>query len=174
MKPPWDVGMKICSNVPGHMTKMASRPIYGNNFKTSPSSEQSGRWPWNLVYVIGYSSTTKFVQLMILDWPWPFLWHDQICFLMLLHGWKLIQHIVMYFKLILIQHIPSTQVSDTGPLVLWFHFYFILNGNYIPPTKKMLVTLAWFSRSQHCKESKSEHCLHSIAWTNWWIVTKLS
>ena len=27
MDPPWDVGMKLCSNVPGHMTKMASRPI---------------------------------------------------------------------------------------------------------------------------------------------------
>ena len=23
--------MKICSNIPGHMTKMASRPIYGEN-----------------------------------------------------------------------------------------------------------------------------------------------
>ena len=33
MAHPWDVGMKICSNVPGHMTKMASRPIYGKNLK---------------------------------------------------------------------------------------------------------------------------------------------
>ena len=31
MEPPWDVGMKMCSNVPGHMTKMASRPIYDTN-----------------------------------------------------------------------------------------------------------------------------------------------
>ena len=29
MEPPRDVGMKICSNVPGHMAKIASRPIYG-------------------------------------------------------------------------------------------------------------------------------------------------
>ena len=29
MEPPLDVGMKLYSNVPGHMTKMASRPIYG-------------------------------------------------------------------------------------------------------------------------------------------------
>ena len=42
MKPPWDVGMKICSNIPGHMTKMASRPIYGKNLKNSPSSEPRG------------------------------------------------------------------------------------------------------------------------------------
>ena len=29
VEPPWDVGMTICSNVQGLMTKMASRPIYG-------------------------------------------------------------------------------------------------------------------------------------------------
>ena len=33
MEPPWDVGMKICSNVSGHMTKIAFRPIYGKNLK---------------------------------------------------------------------------------------------------------------------------------------------
>ena len=33
MKPPWDVGMKKCANDPGHMTKVASRPIYGKIFK---------------------------------------------------------------------------------------------------------------------------------------------
>ena len=31
VEPPWDGGTKICSNVPGHMTKMASMPIYGKN-----------------------------------------------------------------------------------------------------------------------------------------------
>ena len=35
MEPPWDVGMKICSNVPGHMTKMASSPIYDKNLQKS-------------------------------------------------------------------------------------------------------------------------------------------
>ena len=29
MEPPWDGGMKVCSNGPGHMTKMAAMPIYG-------------------------------------------------------------------------------------------------------------------------------------------------
>ena len=24
---------------------------------------------------------------MTLGWPWPFLWHSQICFLLFLHGW---------------------------------------------------------------------------------------
>ena len=31
--PPWDVGMKICSDVAGHMIKMASSPYMVKNFK---------------------------------------------------------------------------------------------------------------------------------------------
>ena len=30
---PWDGGMKICSNGPGHMSKMAAMPIYGKTLK---------------------------------------------------------------------------------------------------------------------------------------------
>ena len=30
---PWDGGTKVCSNGPGHMTKMAAVPKYGKNFK---------------------------------------------------------------------------------------------------------------------------------------------
>ena len=33
MESPWDGGKKICSNGPGHMTKMAAMPIYGKNLK---------------------------------------------------------------------------------------------------------------------------------------------
>ena len=33
--PPWDGGMKVCSNGPGHMTKMAPMPIYSENMKNS-------------------------------------------------------------------------------------------------------------------------------------------
>ena len=37
MEPPWDGGTKVCSNGPGHMTKMAAMPIYGKNLeKSSP------------------------------------------------------------------------------------------------------------------------------------------
>ena len=98
MEPPWDVGLKMCSNILGHMTKMASRPIYGKNLQKSPSAEPRCRWPWNLDFSNRYSGTTRFVQMITLGWPWPFLWHGQICFLMLLLGGKLIQHIVMYFQ----------------------------------------------------------------------------
>ena len=33
MESPWDGRTKICSNNPGHMTKMAAMPIYGKNLK---------------------------------------------------------------------------------------------------------------------------------------------
>ena len=39
MEPPWDGGTKVCSNGPGHMTKMAAMPIYGKNIKKSSSLE---------------------------------------------------------------------------------------------------------------------------------------
>ena len=44
IEPPWDRGMKVCSNDPGHMTKMAAMPIYmvKENFKKS-SLEPKGR-----------------------------------------------------------------------------------------------------------------------------------
>ena len=29
VEPPWDGGTKVCSNIPGHVTKMAVIPIYG-------------------------------------------------------------------------------------------------------------------------------------------------
>ena len=36
-------GTKVCSNVPGHMTKMAAMPIYGINLKKSSSLEPKGQ-----------------------------------------------------------------------------------------------------------------------------------
>ena len=33
MESPWDGGTKVCSNGPGHMTKLAAMPIYGKNLK---------------------------------------------------------------------------------------------------------------------------------------------
>ena len=39
--------------------------------------EWKGWWPCNFLYSIGYSSTTKFVQMMTLGWPWPCLLHEK-------------------------------------------------------------------------------------------------
>ena len=88
MKPPWDGGMKDCSNGPGHMTKMAAMPVCGKSLQKSSSPELKGLWPWKLVCSIGCSSTTNFVQMMTLGWPWPSLRQGQIWSLMLVYGEK--------------------------------------------------------------------------------------
>ena len=41
--PPWDGGTKVCSNGPGHMTKMAAISIYNKNLKKSSSPERKGQ-----------------------------------------------------------------------------------------------------------------------------------
>ena len=41
METPYDGGTKVCSNGPGHMTKMAATPIYGKKpFKNLPLKNQ--------------------------------------------------------------------------------------------------------------------------------------
>ena len=92
-EPPWDRGTKVCSNGPGHMTTMAAMPIYVKNLKRSSSLEPKGRWPWKFVCSIGYSSTTKFIQMITLGWPWPILRQGQIWSPMLVYGKKLKQWI---------------------------------------------------------------------------------
>ena len=84
----WEGGTKVCSNGPGHMTKMAAMPIYGKNLKKSSSPEPKGQWPGILVCIIGCLSTTKFAQMMTLGWPWHILRQGQIWSLMLLYGKK--------------------------------------------------------------------------------------
>ena len=42
MELPWDGGTKVCSNGPGHMTKMAAMPIYSKNLKKFSSLEPKG------------------------------------------------------------------------------------------------------------------------------------
>ena len=88
VEPPWNRGMKVYSNGLCHLTSMATMPIYGKNLKKFSSLEPKGQWPWKLVCSIRYSSTSKFIQMMTLSWPWPILWQGQIWSLMLLYGEK--------------------------------------------------------------------------------------
>ena len=114
----WDVGMKICSNVPGHMTKMASSPIYGKTLQKSLCSKPRDWLPWNLVYSIAYTSTTKFVQMMTLGWPWPFLMTWPNLFPNASAWVKLTQHIVMYFQACSAYPMHSGErYRSNGPLV---------------------------------------------------------
>ena len=67
--------MKICSNVPDHMTKMASRPIYGKNLLRKQEADDIETW-----YT---ASGTK--VLCSNDDPGLLTLTCEICFLMLLH-----------------------------------------------------------------------------------------
>ena len=62
------IGMKIYTNELGHMTNMATMPIYGKNLKKSSSPEPIDPWPWNLVCSFMYVSTIKVVQIKSLVW----------------------------------------------------------------------------------------------------------
>ena len=78
--------LKIYSNGPDPMARMATMPIYGKNLKKSFPPEPLGWLPWNLVCSIRLLSTAKFVQMVTLDWRWPIFHQCQIWFLGLLDG----------------------------------------------------------------------------------------
>ena len=97
-------GMKISSNVPGHMTML----IYGEKLQKSSSSELRCWWLWNLVHSIGYSSTTN----VFIWWPWVYLGHfyDRVKLFPNVSAWESLYSIECecISKFVLIQHILST------------------------------------------------------------------
>ena len=119
----WDGGTKVCSNGPGHMTKMAAMPIYVKNLKKSSSPEPKGQWPWILVCIIGCLSITKFAQIMTLGWPWHILRQGQIWSLMLLYGKKVKQCI--FQKLLSSMIWNWQQMSKVTRSFCWHH-------NFVP------------------------------------------
>ena len=90
---------------------------------------------WNLYKMMGIIKTLPellpsgcmpmpwgFFQMMTLCWSWPFLWQGQICFLVRLYGWQIIQHCVpMYFQLCSNSAYPQhsgERYRTNGPLVV--------------------------------------------------------
>ena len=53
-------------------------PYIVKTFKESSLPEPTDQWPWNLVYSIGYPSTTTMAQMMTLGWSWPILRKSQL------------------------------------------------------------------------------------------------
>ena len=105
-------GMKICSNVPGHIWWITSKIFFFGTMKLQHR-------------VLEYYQC---FHMMTLGWPWPFLWQGQICFRMFLYGWKLIQHwVLMYFQVCsnsaYSQH-SGERYRTNGPLV-----YFCIEQN---------------------------------------------
>ena len=92
----WDGGTEVCSTSPGHMTKSRShdqesphahiwsymvKTLKKNNLLWNQKADDLDSW-----YAAWGTSTTKFVQMMTLGWPWPILQEGQIWPLMLLYG----------------------------------------------------------------------------------------
>ena len=65
VEPPWDLGMKVYSNGPGHMTNMAVMTMYGKNLKKKFfGTKQLITLKVGIQHRV--STTTKFVQMMTL------------------------------------------------------------------------------------------------------------
>ena len=65
MTTPYDWLAKIYTHCSGHMTKIATIPIYGKKtLKISSSLEPKGQWPWDLVCSIGDVGPTRFAQMI--------------------------------------------------------------------------------------------------------------
>ena len=80
----WDGGTKACSNGPGHMTKVAAMTIYGKKKKNllwNLKADDLETW-------YAAPSTTKFVQVMPIGWPWLISRQGQIWSPTLLYGKK--------------------------------------------------------------------------------------
>ena len=65
-EPPWDVGTKVCSNGPGHLTNMAVMLIYSKKLKKSsslaPKADDLETW-----YA---TSGTRILPSFFKWWPW--------------------------------------------------------------------------------------------------------
>ena len=116
MEPPWDDGNENLFKSSGSYSQDVLQAHRWKNLQKSPYSEPRGRWPWTLVYSIGYSSTSNFVQTMTLGSPWPFfiVKFVRYCFCM---GKSLYSIQSSISKLILIQHIRSTHVSEYSKMI---------------------------------------------------------
>ena len=117
------------------MTRTAAMPRYGENPKKSSSSEPIGQCCLNLVYSIGYSSTTKFAQMMTLGLPLTFLfpqlrswWGILVCGCQSVHS-RIVHARVLKF------HVwnPHEKIFDTN----FFLVRVVSLSGVMPPLKKI-------------------------------------
>ena len=65
MTTPYDWLAKICTNCYGHMTKMATKPIYCKNYlNIFFTGTKKRQWPWDLLCSIENVVPTRFAQMM--------------------------------------------------------------------------------------------------------------
>ena len=66
MESPWDGRTKVCSNGPGHMTKMAAMPIYGKNLKNRLLQNQKADDLETWYAALG----AQVLSYLFKRWPW--------------------------------------------------------------------------------------------------------
>ena len=64
MTTPYNWSAKTYTNCYGHITNMATMPIYGKNSLNLTSLEPKGHWLWDLVGRIGDVGHTRLAQMM--------------------------------------------------------------------------------------------------------------
>ena len=73
MEPSVQGVLTVCSNGSAPLNNMATMPLYGKTHIIVSSLEPKMLWGWIFVYSIEDSRSTKFLQMMILEWPSPHL-----------------------------------------------------------------------------------------------------
>ena len=118
MEPPWDVGNENlfkCSRSHDH-----AHILWWKTSKICFVWNQEAN-DFETCYTASGTRVLTIFHMMTLGWPWLFLWQGQICFLMLLHGWKLIQHwVLMYFQVCFNSTYPQhsgERYRTNGPVV---------------------------------------------------------
>ena len=119
--------------------------INGKNLNKSSYLEPIGRWPWKFVCYIRYSSTTRCVQMMTVDWPWPIrqcqIWSPIFLCGKKLKQWIFSETIVVYDMKVgrcsqlnqymkLYEYQRSRSMNDLGPNLsdsIYFNFIFLNN-----------------------------------------------
>ena len=88
VEPPSDGGMKVSSNGPGHVTKMAAMPIYGKTLQNLLWNQKAYDFEtWNI------ASDARVLPNLFKWWPWPIFGEGQIWSFMFLYGKKVKQWI---------------------------------------------------------------------------------
>ena len=144
---------------------------------------ESGTWVLSFFFFF-------FFFIWSLGLPWLFLWPDQIYFLMLLHGWKLIQHwVLLYFQVCsnsaYSQH-SGEQYRTIGPLVfplfllyfVFLHFLWVLeeacNPWLLHASDMLLLTSVFYKRSRRREWCHSTVLRGRVSkWNKWNLAAKV-
>ena len=130
-----------------HWTRWQPCPYMVKRLK-SASPELRKLWVWILVYSIGDSMSTKFVEMTILGWLLTFLWYGQICVLVAVaileeNAWHL--QICNSF---------CYQVSESWSMSLWFKSAFQFDFTSRKPfySINLLTCLTHLSLASHKRD----------------------